>query len=181
MTMPKKVKRIWNIASTVIVILVVIIAVLLVGLRVFGLQTYTVLSGSMEPTYHTGALLYVKEVEPEEVEVGDPITFVLNEDLVVATHRVIDIDEENQHFYTQGDANEAPDGAPVHFENLIGVPVFSIPYLGYVANFIQKPPGLYITIAAGAVFLLLLFLPDLLKKTEKAPAGKAESGEDPNP
>ena len=33
-------------------------------------------------------LLYVKTVDPDSVKVGDPITFVLNEDLVVATHRV---------------------------------------------------------------------------------------------
>ena len=162
-----KVKKIWNIVSAVIVVLVIVMAVLLVGLRLFGLHPYTVLSGSMEPTYHVGSLIYVKEVKPEEVEVGQPITFVLNEDLAVATHRVVEIDAENQHFYTKGDANEFVDGSPVHFKNLIGVPVFSIPYLGYVATFIQKPPGLYITIAAGAIFLLLLFLPDLLKVWKK--------------
>ena len=37
---------------------------------------------------------------------------------------------KNEHFYTQGDANDAPDGAPVYFKNLIGRPVFTIPYLG---------------------------------------------------
>ena len=173
MTISRNVKKAWNLVTTVIVILVAAAAVLLVGLRLFGLQTYTVLSGSMEPTYPTGSLLYVRKTAPEEVTVGQPITFVLNEDLVVATHRVIAIDAENQYFYTKGDANEAADGAPVHFNNLIGVPVFHVPYLGYVANYVQKPPGLYVTIAAGAVLLLLLFLPDLLglwKKEEKAPA-----------
>jgi signal peptidase I len=167
MTFSPKVKKIWNIATTIIVALVIIMAVLLVGVRLVGLQPYTVLSGSMEPTYHTGSLIYVKNVKPQEVEVGQPITFVLNEDLVVATHRVVEIDEENQHFYTKGDANTSPDGSPVHFNNLIGVPVFSIPYLGYVATFIQTPPGLYITIAAGAVLLLLIFLPDLLRICKK--------------
>ncbi|HJD22685.1 MAG TPA: signal peptidase I [Firmicutes bacterium] len=172
MTIARKVKKAWNLVTTVVVLLVAAAAVLLVGLRLFGLQTYTVLSGSMEPTYPTGSLLYVRKAAPEEVTVGQPITFVLNEDLVVATHRVIAIDAENQYFYTKGDANEAADGAPVHFNNLIGVPVFHIPYLGYVANYVQKPPGLYVTIAAGAVLLFLLFLPDLLglwKKEEKTP------------
>lgn len=177
MTFPPKVKKIWNIATAILVVLVIVMAVLLVGLRLFGLHPYTVLSGSMEPTYHVGSLIYVKEVKPEEVEVGQPITFVLNEDLVVATHRVVEIDEDNQYFYTKGDANESVDGSPVYFKNLIGVPVFSIPYLGYVATFIQQPPGLYIAIAAGAVLLLLLFLPDLMKvwkkdKKEEAPDGK---------
>ena len=32
----------------------VILALLLAGPRVAGMQVYSVLSGSMEPTYHTG-------------------------------------------------------------------------------------------------------------------------------
>ena len=176
-----KAKKVWNIVTTIIIVLVVMVAALLVGLRLFGLQTFTVLSGSMEPTYHTGSLLYVKKVAPEDVEVGQPITFVLNEDLVVATHRVVEIDEENQCFRTKGDANESIDGSPVHFKNLIGVPVFSIPYLGYVATFIQKPPGLYITIAAGAIFLLLLFLPELLGIWKKDEGDKSTKEIPPKP
>lgn len=156
-------KKIWNVLSVILVTLVVILAVLLVGVRLIGLQPYTVLSGSMEPTYPVGSLIYVKATDPQDVEVGQPITFVLNEDLVVATHRVIEIDEENQRFYTKGDANEAADGQPVHFKNLIGVPVFSIPYLGYVASYIQQSPGLYVCIAVGAVLLLVVFLPDLIR------------------
>ncbi len=183
MTMPPRLRKIWNVATAILVTIVVILALLLVGLRLFGLQTYTVLSGSMEPAYPTGSLLYVRRTAPETVEVGQPITFVLNEDLVIATHRVIAIDADNQCFYTKGDANAAADGAPVHFKNLIGVPVFSIPYLGYVANYVQKPPGLYVTIAAGAVLLLLLFLPELLggrKKTAADPncLGRSTASED---
>ncbi|MCI7570698.1 MAG: signal peptidase I [Clostridiales bacterium] len=151
---------------SVIVAVVVLLAVAFVGVRVVGLQPFTVLSGSMEPTYHTGSLIYVKSVEPQDVHVGDPITFVLNEDLVVATHRVIEIDAENERFYTKGDANESADGSPVHFNNLIGVPVFTIPLLGYVANFVTNPPGMYIALAGVAVLLLLTFVPDLIKKVD---------------
>jgi signal peptidase len=118
----------------------------------------------MEPVYRVGDLIYVQEVDPNTVQPGDVITFVLNEDLVVATHRVVRVDAEKQRFYTKGDANETEDGGSVHFKNLIGVPKFKIPGLGYVADFIQKAPGLYITIAAVAVLLLLAFLPDLARK-----------------
>ena len=159
-------RKIWNVVYSVIVAVVVLLAVAFVGVRVVGLRTFTVLSGSMEPTYHTGSLIYVKSVEPQDVHVGDPITFVLNEDLVVATHRVIEIDAENERFYTKGDANESADGSPVHFNNLIGVPVFTIPLLGYVANFVTNPPGMYIALAGVAVLLLLTFVPDLIKKVD---------------
>ena len=91
-------KKIWNVVSTVLVVLMVVCAIFLMGSRILGYQVYTVISGSMEPSYSVGDLLYVKDVDPDSVKVGDPITFVMNEDLVVATHRVISIDEEKQHF-----------------------------------------------------------------------------------
>lgn len=167
MQMSKKMKKIWDTATTVLVVLVVIFAIFLMGSRLVGLQVFNVISGSMEPTYSVGDLLYVKAVDPDSVKVGDPITFVLNEDLMVATHRVVEIDSENRRFTTKGDANESEDANPVHFNNLIGVPVFSIPLLGYVSAYIQNPPGMYVAIVLGAGLLLAVFLPDLLTKKEK--------------
>lgn len=167
MQMPKKVKKIWDAATTVLVVLVVIFAVFLMGSRLVGLQVYNVISGSMEPSYSVGDLIYVKEVDPDSVKVGDPITFVLNEDLVVATHRVVAIDSENRQFTTKGDANKTEDAAPVHFNNLIGVPVFAIPLLGYVSAYIQSPPGMYVAIGFGVLLLAAVFLPDMLTKKDK--------------
>ena len=167
MQMPKKVKKVWDTVTTVLVVLVVIFAVFLMGSRLMGLQVFNVISGSMEPTYSVGDLLYVKTVDPDSVKVGDPITFVLNEDLVVATHRVVGIDKENRQFTTKGDANETEDAAPVHFNNLIGVPVFAVPLLGYVSAYIQSPPGMYVAIGLAVVLIGAVFLPDLFTKNNK--------------
>lgn len=169
-------KKVWDISSSILVGVVVLFAVLLIGVRLFGVQVYSVISGSMEPEYPVGSLIYVKEVKPSEVQVGDVITFVLS-NKTPATHRVIGIDKDNQLFYTQGDANYQineetgekvyMEDPPVHFNNLIGKPVFKIPVLGYIAYYIQHPPGMYIAIAAGAILLILVFLPDLFKKEKK--------------
>lgn len=168
--MSKTIKKIWNWIITILVALAVLLAVALAGIRLVGLQPYTVLSGSMEPTYHVGSLIYVKSVDYTELEAGDPITFMLDES-TVATHRIIEVvpDEQDStvlRYRTQGDANDAPDGSLVHYKNVIGTPVFTIPVLGYIANYIQNPPGTYIAIAAGAILLLLVFLPDLLFGSE---------------
>ena len=160
-------KKIWNIVSTALVVLIVLCAVFLMGSRIMGYQVYTVISGSMEPAYGVGDLLYVKKVDINTIEVGDPITFVLNEDLVVATHRVVRVDTENQRFYTKGDANDIEEQNPVHFNNVIGVPQFSIPKLGYVSDFVQNPPGMYITIGVAIVLILLVFVPDMIGKKKK--------------
>lgn len=169
--MKKTLKTIWNVTTNILVALVVILALLVVGARVMGLQVYTVLSGSMEPTYHVGSVIYVKTVDPLTITQGQPITFLLDAD-TVATHRVVEVvpDEEDPsviRFRTKGDANEVVDGSLVHYKNVIGTPVFTIPYLGYVVSYIQNPPGTYIAISAGALLLLLMFLPDLFSEEPK--------------
>lgn len=166
------VKRIWNWVSSILVGLVVLLAVLLVGVRLVGLRPYVVLSGSMEPTYHVGSLVYVRSVDYRSLTVGAPITYLLDEDTVV-THRIVEVipDSENPEilrFATKGDANDTADGSTVHYKNIIGKPLFSIPYLGYLSYYIQHPPGSYLAVAAGAILLLLVFLPELFHGEKKA-------------
>lgn len=156
--------------TSILVGIVVVIAILLVGVRLIGLNVYTVLSGSMEPTYHTGSLIYVKKVDYTELKTDDVITFMLDED-TIATHRIVEVvpDENDStvlRYRTKGDANDAVDGSLVHYKNVIGSPVFSIPKLGYLANYIQQPPGMYVAISAGAILMMLVFIPDLFEKDE---------------
>ena len=169
--MNNKLKKIGNIFSSVLVGLVMVLALLLVGVRLFGLQVYSVLSGSMEPTYQTGSLIYVKKVDPFTLETGDVITFMVDAD-TVATHRIAGIvpDEDEPdviRFRTKGDCNEEEDAKLVHCANVIGVPVFTIPKLGYFASYIQEPPGSYVAISAAAFLLMLMFLPELFSSDEK--------------
>ena len=172
-------RKVWNVVSIVLVAIVVLIAVLLMGAKIIGLKTYSVISPSMKPAYNVGDLVYVKSVDHESIEdlksikAGDPITFLLDENLTVATHRVIDVELNNEdiqksRFYTKGDANETPDSNPVLYGNIVGKVVFKLPLLGYVADWVQNPPGTYIAVTIGAVILILVFLPDMIGKRVKA-------------
>ena len=163
-------KKVFDIFTTVLVVLVAALAILLVGMRFAGFKVFTVLSGSMEPTYHTGSVIYVKEVDYTTLQAGDVITFAISEDMV-ATHRIVGVvpDDEDPsvlRYRTKGDANDAEDGTLVHYKNIVGKPVFTIPYLGYIASYIQSPPGSYIAIAGAAFLLMLTFIPDLFAKDE---------------
>ena len=174
--MNKTLKKIWNWISGALVVLAVLLAVALVGVRLVGLKPFVVLSGSMEPTYHVGSLIYVKDVDYKTLKVGDPITYMISSDTVV-THRIIEVlvdeeDPETIRYFTQGDANESPDGSSVHYKNIIGKPVFSIPYLGYVSHYIQNPPGKYIAISGGAILILLVFLPDIFSDEDEKKKSK---------
>lgn len=169
--MRKTIKKIWNWISNILVGIVVLLAIALVGVRLIGLEPYVVLSGSMQPTYEVGSLIYVKSVDHKELKAGDPITFMVSQDTVV-THRIVEVlvdgdDPNTLLFVTQGDANAAPDGSAVHYKNVIGKPVFSIPYLGYVSNYIQNPPGKYVAISGCVILLLLVFLPDIFTDKDK--------------
>lgn len=97
-------RKLWGFITTLFVIVMICLAFLLVGVRLVGLTPYAVLSGSMEPTYHVGALIYVQEIDPADIVPcsqnedgsynldGTPITFVVNEDLLLATHRVVNVE-----------------------------------------------------------------------------------------
>ena len=172
-------KKALDTVSTVVLILVILFAFLLVGVRIFGVAPYTVLSGSMEPNIPVGSLIYVKKVTAADLHVNDPVTYTLESGLVV-THRIIEVipDEDDPtvvRYRTKGDANNDADGTPVHIKNVIGKPVFTIPLLGYVAYFVQNPPGNYITLITLAALLLLTFLPDLIDRIFRS----EEEAEDP--
>ena len=131
MKLPPKIKKISDIVTTVIVVVFVLAAVFLMGSRLIGYQVYNVISGSMEPTYSKGDLIYVKAVNPYDIKVGDPITFVANEKLVVATHRVVRVDRDNRCFYTKGDANEGWDAGFITKHEIRGIATYRIPFIGY--------------------------------------------------
>lgn len=173
----KTIIHIWDNITTILVTLVAILAMLFVGVRIFGLQVYTVMSGSMEPDYPTGSLIYVKNTDYTELQAGDVITFLLDED-TVATHRIIDVipdegDPDIIRYCTKGDANKVQDGMLVNCKNILGVPILTIPKLGYVANWIQHPPGNYAAVFIGVVLTLMVFLPDIFESEEETPQ-KAE-------
>lgn len=128
----------------------VLLAVALAAPRVLGHTPFVVLSGSMEPTYPVGSLVYVRSVDASELRVGDPVTFTLEGREAVATHRVIEVDAESASLRTQGDANDEPDGSPVQFASVIGSPAFCVPLVGYAVSWVSRPPGLFVVAAAIA-------------------------------
>lgn len=161
--MKHTIKRIWNGITTVLLSLMAVLAVLLWGVKLFGMDLFVVQSGSMEPAYHVGSLVYVKPVDPAELQAGDVITFDLGGG-VRGTHRIVGVLEENGTlaFQTKGDANEEPDVNPVPSEDIIGEVIFTIPELGFLVAFIQQPPGSHIALSVLAAILLLTVLPDVL-------------------
>lgn len=166
-------KKCWNILTTVLLVLAAALLLLFGAPRLFGIQPYVVTSGSMEPEYPVGSLIYVSSVDPEKVAVGDVITFIMPGSSSSATHQVRKIDSENRLFYTQGinnldeSGNIIPDAEPVPFDSLIGRPVLCVPVLGRVNRFCTTPPGMYILLGALAAVIGVSLLLDKLSPAQK--------------
>ena len=158
---------IWNLITTLLVIAVVLLAVALVGVRLIGYTPYAVLSPSMTPKYLPGDLIYVEKTDPDQITEGDVITFVVDENSTVVTHRVDAVDRAEHEFYTKGDANENRDGNPVLYENVLGVVKFSLPKLGYVSSYVASQTGRYVAIIAVLVLILMWILPELFQPQKK--------------
>ncbi len=161
--MRNKLRAVWNITLNIAIVVMVCLAIAFGGVRLIGLRPFTILSGSMEPAYHVGSLIYVRKADPIELSSGDVITFMLDEN-TVATHRIAEVvpDDSNPdilRFRTKGDANNAADGGLVRAENVLGRPVLTIPKLGYLAHHLQTPPGNFIAISVGVILVLLSLLP----------------------
>ncbi|MBO5479912.1 MAG: signal peptidase I [Clostridia bacterium] len=172
-----KFKKVVNIISLSFLGLALLLAILLVGVRIFGVTPYTVLSGSMEPNYPVGSIVYVQKVNPADLKERDVITYTIGK--TVVTHRIIEVIEDennptNLSFRTKGDNNDDADGDPVLARNIIGKVVFSLPLLGYMAFVIQTPPFSYMVILVCVMILLLAFMPDVLEKLLAEEQAKTE-------
>lgn len=152
-------RRIGNILSTTVLILLLVTATMLLLPPLFGVQSFAVLSGSMAPEIQVGELVYVKEVSPEQWKVGDVITYTLLGSTRV-THRIVEIDEVKRQVITKGDANDSVDGTPVPFDNIVGCVAYHVPLLGYISIYGKTPTGIVILCGMVMLSVIFNFLPD---------------------
>lgn len=114
-----------------------VLAIFFAGIRIMGFQPYVIETQSMEPNYPVDALIYVHDIEFNELVVGDVISYTNQANLTV-THRITAINQEEGFVHTKGDANEFEDILPVYSENIIGKVYFKIPYIGKIASQITQ-------------------------------------------
>ncbi|MGW4477600.1 signal peptidase I [Rhodococcus triatomae] len=142
----------------VLLAVLAILALTIVVPRLTGSTPYTVLTGSMRPTYPPGTLIVVKPQDPETLGVGDAITFQKESgDPEVVTHRIIESRQNStgvRTFVTQGDANPSRDQNPVVVEQIRGKVWYSVPYLGYVNNVVTgQQRAVMVSVVVGGLFL----------------------------
>ncbi|WP_420881856.1 signal peptidase I [Rhodococcus sp. (in: high G+C Gram-positive bacteria)] len=135
-----------------------VLALTIVIPRIVGATPYTVLTGSMKPTYPPGTLIVVRPQDPQTLTVGDPITFQWESGKPeVVTHRITQVRRTSQGdltFVTHGDNNPSPDERPVVPEQVRGKVWYSMPYVGYINNYITgKQRSVLLTVVVGSLLI----------------------------
>jgi signal peptidase I len=125
--------------------------------NVFGRSLLTVVTGSMEPSLHTGDYIYVKKVPADELEVGDIITFRSEESDVsgkLVTHRIIEITPEGD-FVTKGDANTIADSKRIRQDQIIGKYTGKAKFFKWINSFADRRKLLLILVIIPMTLIAL--------------------------
>ena len=152
------------ISNTIYLMIVIAISITLIPFA-FGYRPVVVLSGSMEPRYPIGSIIYYKSIDFEDIKEGDAITFKLGEG-ALATHRVIKKDIEKKEFITKGDNNQTEDAKPIAKEEVVGkVGKMVIPYVGFIGIYIKEVP---VIVTLGVVLITCSIISPRKKKVKES-------------
>ncbi len=170
--MNKALKIIKNIAVWGLVVIAVLMMIFTIltstiaspnGGWLFGHKMYVVLSDSMKATdFDAGALIVVDDTQYHELKVGDVITFRSpspeNEGEIV-THKIrkktLSEDGQGIEYVTYGTTTGKNDTNAVTEFHYIGKYQWSIPWLGYVFNFLKTTPGYFVCIFIPFALLII--------------------------
>jgi signal peptidase I len=136
-----------------------------------GYRVYAVRTGSMSPTYPTGALVIDGPAPTRLPPAGKVITFRTQGGLV--THRVVAhtigrvVAHTTGGATTKGDANRTPDAWTVPLTGMVGEVRTSIDRAGYALVFLQQPTGAPALAVLGISMVLAwsLFFPSGATRT----------------
>lgn len=129
-----------------------------------GYPTLTVSGGSMGASLPQGSVAVARWVQPDEVRVGYVILMGRGDDAVSPrVHRVVSLEEEDGYIVaqTKGDANDDVDPGTYVFDERVAVHTYTIPYVGYVIDFVRTPLGWLLIVALPATILCAFTLRDI--------------------
>mgnify|MGYP003275219625 FL=1 len=120
-----------------------------------GYKPFIVLSGSMEPSIMTGDMVFVRETDENNLQVGDVIAY--RSGGAVITHRIVEVTTEGgeKRYITQGDANDSPDQNSVKPAEVEGIYRRRIAGAGNLAMFMQTTTGMILFVVCPLVLFIL--------------------------
>jgi signal peptidase len=152
-------KRLVEYLGLTVAIAVMLIAVMTYLAPHFGWRVDVVGSGSMAPALRVGSLVVTRPVDPEQIEVGDIITFnpsTIGENPV--SHRVAGIGRNSPlYFITKGDASADDDPFTVPADDVIGRICLHTPYVGYIVAFLKTQVGFVFALVIPSLIIITMY------------------------
>ena len=152
------------VSYTLLAVMLAILAATVVIPRFTGSTPYTILTSSMKPTYPPGSLVVVKPVDAVELAVGTAVTYQIRSgEPDVVTHRIVATRQSGAAeltFITRGDNNGSDDENPVQLGQIRGKVWYSVPYMGYVNNWLngeQRKITVTVIVIGLAGYALFMF------------------------
>jgi signal peptidase I len=160
-----------EVAKTIFLLVIVVVGTLGgYGLFMVAMGTTTplvvVTSYSMLPALDRGDLLVLQGHAAEDIDVGNIIVFTTSSNEAPIVHRVIRIEvvDGEYRYYTQGDNNDYVDSGYRTHEDIVGVMVWRIQYLGHVSLFLKEPEGMAVAII---LIVIILIVPEFVCKDDE--------------
>ena len=153
------IKKAMSVSGYVVAILLIVFA----GFSFTGnVKARIVLTGSMSPAINVGDVIVTVPITQKAPQIDDVIAYQAKrfngENVAVFSHRIIGGDIENG-FIVKGDANKSPDPQKPKAADILGVVLFTIPFVGNLLT----PKALFLLLPCAFGLWLIL---DAMKNVE---------------
>jgi len=138
---------------------------------IFGYRLFAVATGSMVPDYNINDVLAIKEVNHNEIKVGDDITYLGKKQDVsgkIVTHRIIDIEEKNgkKTYLTKGINNDVEDPT-IGDDQIYGKVVGKVPVVTQINHIVKNQYGFFFLIFLPLVIVIFLEIADTVTEMKQ--------------
>lgn len=175
----KILKTIGNILYTLMFLLVVLMLLVVIMQRatnntiaIGGFRMFSVATGSMIPVYEVGDILVSKEIDAEDIKVGDDLIYQGKKGSFagkIVTHRVISVEKQedgNYKIITQGVANNTAD-PEIDQTQVYGKVICNVKILGLIGKLVRNVYTFYFILLIPVAVLIVKNVRNIMNMDEE--------------
>lgn len=161
-------RQIFGITLTLILFIIlplVVFTLITSKTEVLGIQSFVVLTGSMEPAISTGGIIFTQK--QLSYNTGDVVAF--KQGSVNVTHRIVSLENKDGKllYQTKGDANNTLDSKLVAPDQILGKTMIKANHIGKLIVFLKTIPGFITVLVIPALIFIGFELWGIKKEIEK--------------
>lgn len=165
----------------VLVIYLVFICIhrLSIDTSIFGYRLFTMDNNEMAPKYKYNDIVVVKEYNPDELKVGNDISYLgdcCGQGGMIINHRIIKIDKESNKIITKG-INSSLEDPEIKYKQVIGKVIGILPGINFLHHILKNQIGFFIVVFLPLMITIIVLIIETIKDIKK---GKQEKEDKKN-